>query len=157
MANQYCIYAWWGDSIAHLPAQQGFHRYIPVDFRGKIMNLSLFRATKTEQSIVMVENSVSWKVLLNNYRLSDILLSATPSALKCLLTKQTLSIDPLSLQILVHFVHQVNMYSTFSRPTFNFSKILSLNFISSQFICWRCLQHLQKNPNLNRPSDWNLL
>lgn len=63
MANQYCSYAQWGDSIAHLPEQQGFHRYIPVDFWGKIMNISLFRATKTERSIVMVENSVSWKRL----------------------------------------------------------------------------------------------
>lgn len=82
MANQYCIYAQWGDSIAHLQAQQGFHQYVPVDFRGKIMNLSLFRATKTEQSMVMEENSLSWKALLNNYRLSDIVFDATPSASK---------------------------------------------------------------------------
>lgn len=39
-----------------LPAQQNFYRYIPVDFRAKIMNRSVFRATKTEQSIVMGRN-----------------------------------------------------------------------------------------------------
>lgn len=93
MANQYCIYAQWGDSIAHLPEQQGFHRYIPVDFWGRIMNISLFRATKTQRSIVMAENSVSWKALLNNYRLSDIPLSATPCASSTSWPKQTFFID----------------------------------------------------------------
>lgn len=39
-----------------LPAQQDSHRYIPVDFRAKIMNGSAFTATKTEQSIVMGRN-----------------------------------------------------------------------------------------------------
>lgn len=38
-----------------LPAQQD-RRYIPVDFRAKIMNRSVFRATKTEHSIVMERN-----------------------------------------------------------------------------------------------------
>lgn len=95
MANQYCIYAQRGDSIAHLPEQQGFHRYIPADFWGKIMNISLFRATKTERSILMVENSVSWKMLLNNYHLSTVL-SETPPASKYLLTKTHL-VHPLYL------------------------------------------------------------
>lgn len=51
------------------------------------MNLSLFRATKTEQSIVMVGNAASSTVLLNNYHLSDSVFRATLSASKCLLTK----------------------------------------------------------------------
>lgn len=110
MANQYCIYAWWGDSIAHLPAQQGLRRYVPVDFREKIMNLSLFRATKTEKSIVMGENWESWKALLNNYHLSDSVSSVTPSDSECLSTKQTWFIDLLSLLVHVHFLNKVNIH-----------------------------------------------
>lgn len=89
MANRYCIYVQRGDSIAHLPEQQESHRYIPVDVWGDIMNISLFRATKTEQPIIVVENATSWKALLNNYHISTILSSATPSS-SCLLTNTSL-------------------------------------------------------------------
>lgn len=74
MDNQYCIYVLQGNGIAHLPEQKGFRRYIPADLCGRIMNISLFKGTKTEQSIVMVEQPVSRRVLLCNYHLSDILL-----------------------------------------------------------------------------------
>lgn len=84
-----------GEETALLPCRHnvGPHRYVPVDFRGKIMNLALFRGTKTEG--VDTYGSLE-KALLNNYHLSDCLPSATPSDLECLLTKQTLSIGLLS-------------------------------------------------------------
>lgn len=157
MANQYCIYAQWGDSIAHLPAQQDFHRCIPVDFWAKIMNISLFRATQTEQSIVMVENSVSWKALLNNYHPSHTLSTASTS--KCLLTKTNLVHWPSVSSNLCVFVHYVDMDFAFFRTTFPVSKILLLIFILGHFMKWDFLK-LVFSPltftekwNLNRYSD----
>lgn len=141
MANQYCIYAQWGDSIAHLPAQQGFHRYVPVGFRGRIMNLSLFRATKTEQSIVMVENSVSWKALLNNYRLSDIVLSATPSDSKCLLTKTNRVHWPclfkslFTLYIHFHFTFKSVQFMVWGAWPFQIC-IVAFCICSAPFVAW---------------------
>lgn len=98
-----------GEETALLPCQHnvGLHRYVPVDFRGKIINLALFRATKTEgvDSYGSLE-----KALLNNYHLSDCLLSVTPSDSECLLTKQSLSLGLLSSLIHAHSLNKVNIH-----------------------------------------------
>lgn len=133
MANQYCIYAQRGDSIAHLPEQQGFHRYIPADFWGKIMNISLFRATKTERSILMGENSGSWKTLLNNYLLSDIVLSDTPPASKYLLTKTHLVHRLAVSSIPVDFVLYLNMSKEFFSLMLH---LIKLKYCCSTFLFW---------------------
>lgn len=71
------------------------------------MNLALFRATKTEG--VNSYGSLE-KALLNNYHLSDCLLSVTPSDSECLPTKQNLSIGLLSSLSSARSLNKVNIH-----------------------------------------------
>lgn len=70
------------------------------------MNLALFRATKTEgvDSYGSLE-----KALLNNYHLSDCLLSVAPSDSECLATKQNLPIGLLSSLSSARSLNKVNI------------------------------------------------